>query len=104
MEILPINTDANDQIAKWKKKYNPIVFTKIPFTACLYGSSGTGKSTMVANLLIRNMDNLLDVFQPKNIHIYAKNGLSDVNFRALMHVLRSKDPEWNEFNSDLDLV
>jgi hypothetical protein len=59
---------------------------------------------MVANILIRNFDHLMDMFAPENIHIFAKNGGSDVNFRALMAAIRLKDESWNNFSSDLDLV
>jgi Cdc6-like AAA superfamily ATPase len=88
MEIIPITSTAKDEIAAWKKKAKPVIFSKVPFTALLYGSSGTGKSTMVANVLIRNFDGLMDLYDPSRIHIYAKNGQSDVNFRALMTILR----------------
>ena len=58
---------------------------------------------MIANILIRNFDNLMDLFKPEQIHIYAKNGQSDVNFRALMTILKTKDPEWSNFSSELDI-
>jgi len=74
MEIYPIETNAKNEIDKWKKKAKPTVFTKVPFTALVYGSSGTGKSTMVANIFLRNFDGLNDIFEPKNIYIFAKNG------------------------------
>ena len=59
---------------------------------------------MVANILIRNFDHLLDMFESDNIHIFAKNGLSDVNFRALMAAIRVNNKDWNNFSSDLDLT
>ncbi len=68
------DTDAKNEIDKWKKKNKPTVFTKIPFTCLVYGSSGTGKSTMVANVFLRNFDGLSNFFLPKNIYIFAKNG------------------------------
>jgi hypothetical protein len=88
MEIVPITSDARDEIAEWKKQNKPIIFDRLPFTTLLFGSSGTGKSTAIANALIRNFDGLRKVFKPKHIHIFAKNGESDVNFRALMMTLR----------------
>lgn len=92
MEIYPIDTDADNEINRWKKKTKPTVFTKLPFTALVYGSSGTGKSTMVANIFLRDFDGLMSAYLPKNIYIFAKNGQSDVNFRALMIYLKKIDP------------
>jgi putative ribosome biogenesis GTPase RsgA len=65
MEIIPIISDAKDEISKFKKHYKPKIFTKLPFTSLLYGSSGVGKSTMIANILIRNYDNLLTFYKPE---------------------------------------
>lgn len=92
MEIYQIDTDADNEINRWKKKTKPTVFTKLPFTALVYGSSGTGKSTMVANIFLRDFDGLMSAYLPKNIYIFAKNGQSDVNFRALMIHLKKIDP------------
>jgi predicted GTPase len=58
MEILPIRSNAKDELAAWQKKKNPIVFTKIPFTCLVYGSSGVGKSTAIANIFLRDFDSL----------------------------------------------
>lgn len=103
MEIVPITTNARDEISEWKKKFKPLIFDRIPMTTLLFGSSGTGKSTAIANALIRNFDGLMSLFKPKHVHIFAKNGESDVNFRALMMHLRELDPTWDNFNQDLDL-
>ena len=59
---------------------------------------------MIANILIRNFDHLTDMFESENIYIFAKNGGSDVNFRALMAAIRVKNESWNNFSADLDLV
>jgi len=98
MEVIPIKTNARDEIAEWKKKWNPLIFDRIPMTTLLFGSSGTGKSTAIANALIRNFDGLMAMFKPKHVHIFAKNGESDVNFRALMMHLRKLDPTWDNFS------
>jgi septin family protein len=104
MEIYPIQTNAPDEIAIWKKRAKPTVFSKVPFTGLVYGSSGTGKSTMVANVFLRDFNRLNDVFQPKNIYVFAKNGQSDVNFRALMMHFKKLDPTWDNFSAELDIA
>lgn len=103
MEILPITSDAKDEVAAWQKKNKPIVFTKLPFTALVYGSSGVGKSTMIANIFLRNFDSLTKVFAPKQVWVFAKNGNSDINFRALMIRFKEIDPEWDNFSTELDV-
>jgi hypothetical protein len=60
------------------------VFTKLPFCSLVYGSSGVGKSTMIANVFLRDFDGLLNIFKPENIYIFAQNGKHDINFRALI--------------------
>lgn len=92
MEIYPIVSTERDYVSEWKKKTKPMIFDRLPMTTYLFGSSGTGKSTAVANALIRNFDGLRTFFRPDNIHIFAKNGLSDISFRSLMTSLREDDP------------
>lgn len=104
MEILPIRSNARDEIGEWVKKRKPTVFSKTPFTCLLYGSSGTGKSTAIANIFLRDFDGLTQVFKPKQIWIFARNGNSDINFRALMIRFKEIDPEWDNFSPDLDLA
>jgi hypothetical protein len=104
MEIYPIVSKDRDFIAEWKTKHKPTIFDRLPMTTYLFGSSGTGKSTAIANALIRNFDGLRNFFRASNIHIFAKNGLSDVSFRSLMVSLREEDPSWDNFSSDLDLT
>lgn len=104
MEIYPITTNARDEIAEWKKKAKPIIFQKLPFCAMIYGSSGTGKSTFVANVFLRNFDGLMDAFLPKNIYIFAQNAKSDASFRALIMNLKKLDPEWDNYSDAVDTV
>jgi hypothetical protein len=68
----------------------------------VYGSSGTGKSTFIANLLLRNFDGLQDIYLPKNIFVFAQNGMSDASFRAVIMKLKKIDPEWDNFSPELD--
>lgn len=82
MEIQPIRskyTDESHQYTKGSKIYD-----RIPFTHLAYGASNTGKSTLIANTILKDFDKLVSFFTPRHIFIFAKNGKHDDNFAAII--------------------
>jgi replication-associated recombination protein RarA len=64
------------------------VFTKIPFRSIVYGSTGVGKSTLLANIIIKNMDGVFSWYLPQNIFIYAENAETDDNILAIKEYIQ----------------
>lgn len=50
MIIKPIKSNIKDEASEYFK--DAVIFNKVPFTWLAFGSSQTGKSTMVANVFI----------------------------------------------------
>ena len=59
------------------------MFKKIPFLLNDFGASEVGKTTLLANMFIKDFDGLMSFFPSRNIKIYAKNTLEDLNIRAI---------------------
>lgn len=88
MEVNKIDSQYKDEAAKFFM--NAKIYNKVPFNQLCYGSSNTGKSTLIANIILQNLDRLVDWFTPDNIYIYAKNGLHDDNFMAIIKYLNKR--------------
>lgn len=66
------------------------MFKKIPFLLNDYGMSEAGKTTLLANMFLKNFDGLMGFFPSRNIKIYAKNTTEDVNIRAICEYMDKK--------------
>ena len=66
---------------------NSLIFNKIPFLCLFYGSSNSGKTTVLANIILQDLDNMFSWFLPENVYIFAQNYRTDPAMIAIIEYI-----------------